>query len=105
MPKPPNCPDAVYELMLACWAEEPSDRPSWLQIYKQLTRFEKKRKKAKGAAPPTTKTTQTKADREDEREEEKGSSCGSSCASDDGDAVLEFERAAELYSALPAEMN
>jgi hypothetical protein len=28
LPNPPNCPEQVYEVMLACWAAEPTARPA-----------------------------------------------------------------------------
>uniref|UniRef100_A0A3Q4H572 Tyrosine-protein kinase n=1 Tax=Neolamprologus brichardi TaxID=32507 RepID=A0A3Q4H572_NEOBR len=29
MPKPPNCPDFLYEIMKRCWSNEPADRPDF----------------------------------------------------------------------------
>ncbi|XP_039878753.1 protein-tyrosine kinase 6b isoform X1 [Simochromis diagramma] len=29
MPKPPNCPDFLYEIMKRCWSTEPADRPDF----------------------------------------------------------------------------
>mmetsp|Transcript_23883 Transcript_23883/g.33477 ORF Transcript_23883/g.33477 Transcript_23883/m.33477 type:complete len:928 (-) Transcript_23883:126-2909(-) len=36
LPKPNRCPDSVYVLMMQCWAEEPSDRPSFDEICNKL---------------------------------------------------------------------
>ena len=38
MPKPDDCPDAIYQLMLRCWAEKTSDRPSFEEIVQKLTK-------------------------------------------------------------------
>lgn len=32
LPPPPNCPDALYKLMLACWRDERSERPKFGKI-------------------------------------------------------------------------
>nr|XP_047123959.1 uncharacterized protein LOC101239033 isoform X4 [Hydra vulgaris] len=32
LPKPDNCSDAVYTLMLKCWETNPDDRPSFMEI-------------------------------------------------------------------------
>ena len=29
MPKPDGCPDALYEIMLSCWKDEPESRPTF----------------------------------------------------------------------------
>ena len=29
MPKPPRCPEALYQVMLYCWSEEPKSRPTF----------------------------------------------------------------------------
>ena len=29
LPKPKECPEAIYEIMQICWSEEPSDRPKF----------------------------------------------------------------------------
>jgi serine/threonine protein kinase len=34
MPKPFNCPNEVYEVMLDCWKENPEDRPSFIELRK-----------------------------------------------------------------------
>ncbi|KFB40033.1 tyrosine-protein kinase [Anopheles sinensis] len=34
--RPENCTPDVYELMLQCWREDPNERPSFMQISKQL---------------------------------------------------------------------
>ncbi|XP_022097192.1 tyrosine-protein kinase receptor Tie-1-like [Acanthaster planci] len=40
MPKPENCADDIYDVMLSCWQEEPSNRPSFgklVQILEEMT--------------------------------------------------------------------
>lgn len=34
--RPRNCPIKIYELMLSCWAYEPTDRPNFSRIYDML---------------------------------------------------------------------
>jgi len=34
--KPNNCPDHLYELMIKCWTENPRDRPTFVQVLKEL---------------------------------------------------------------------
>jgi len=36
LPKPSNCPQKLYLLMLRCWETEPKDRPTFEEIYIQL---------------------------------------------------------------------
>lgn len=36
MPCPPNCSETVYEIMLECWYEDPSRRPSFEEIVTKL---------------------------------------------------------------------
>src|SRR4051794_36855764 len=36
LPKPKDCPEALYELMKTCWLEEPNDRPDFKGIQKKL---------------------------------------------------------------------
>ncbi|GMR51917.1 hypothetical protein PMAYCL1PPCAC_22112, partial [Pristionchus mayeri] len=36
MERPDNCSDELYEVMLHCWAENPSDRPTFTQLRKRL---------------------------------------------------------------------
>ncbi|XP_049874642.1 insulin-like peptide receptor isoform X2 [Pectinophora gossypiella] len=36
MERPEHCPDRLYELMRACWAHRPSQRPSFLQLVADL---------------------------------------------------------------------
>jgi hypothetical protein len=33
MPRPPNCPEDVYEVMLRCWEYDPSYRPQWQLLW------------------------------------------------------------------------
>lgn len=41
MPKPPNCPDRLYQLMLSCWKQEPESRPTFENLkYKLESYFE-----------------------------------------------------------------
>eukprot|EP01098_Paradermamoeba_levis_P016571 TRINITY_DN9004_c0_g1_i1.p1 TRINITY_DN9004_c0_g1~~TRINITY_DN9004_c0_g1_i1.p1 ORF type:complete len:147 (-),score=20.15 TRINITY_DN9004_c0_g1_i1:30-446(-) len=37
LPKPPACPDAIYEIMLQCWDITPRLRPDFDSIYQQLS--------------------------------------------------------------------
>ncbi|XP_038066666.1 angiopoietin-1 receptor-like [Patiria miniata] len=36
MPKPDNCADAIYDVMLKCWQEQPSNRPSFTKLVEIL---------------------------------------------------------------------
>ncbi|GMR51921.1 hypothetical protein PMAYCL1PPCAC_22116, partial [Pristionchus mayeri] len=36
MERPDNCSEELYEVMLHCWAENPSDRPTFTQLRKRL---------------------------------------------------------------------
>ncbi|XP_071997816.1 proto-oncogene tyrosine-protein kinase ROS isoform X2 [Engystomops pustulosus] len=36
MDSPDNCPDDMWDIMLKCWAQNPSQRPSFVQIQKQI---------------------------------------------------------------------
>ncbi|XP_077991094.1 tyrosine-protein kinase Yes-like [Glandiceps talaboti] len=36
MPKPHNCPDSLYEIMLQCWHKDPSQRPTFEFLYNFL---------------------------------------------------------------------
>jgi len=41
MPKPNNCPDRLYEIMLNCWKQNPDDRPTFEALkYKLETYFD-----------------------------------------------------------------
>eukprot|EP01117_Protostelium_nocturnum_P008397 TRINITY_DN29_c0_g1_i1.p1 TRINITY_DN29_c0_g1~~TRINITY_DN29_c0_g1_i1.p1 ORF type:complete len:687 (-),score=240.71 TRINITY_DN29_c0_g1_i1:43-2103(-) len=35
--KPADCPEEIYALMLKCWNENPNERPTFDQIFKELT--------------------------------------------------------------------
>jgi hypothetical protein len=37
-PQPPGCPDDVYKIMMECWAEDPSGRPTFQALADQTTR-------------------------------------------------------------------
>ena len=39
MPKPDNCPDALYEIMLSCWKQESDDRPTFEYLKYTLEDF------------------------------------------------------------------
>jgi hypothetical protein len=36
LPKPENCPDELYELLLKCWEQQPENRPMFKEILAQL---------------------------------------------------------------------
>eukprot|EP00794_Sanderia_malayensis_P004676 gene4676-5286_t len=36
MQKPPHCSDALYEIMLSCWEEEPAKRPDFVDLKNRL---------------------------------------------------------------------
>ena len=36
LPQPKECSDEVYKLMLACWKEDPQERPSFIEILKEI---------------------------------------------------------------------
>ncbi|XP_038066662.1 phosphatidylinositol phosphatase PTPRQ-like [Patiria miniata] len=36
MPKPDNCADEIYDVMLKCWQQQPSDRPSFSKLVEIL---------------------------------------------------------------------
>lgn len=42
MPKPPTCPDFLYEIMYKCWSAEPVHRPSfrWLKAQLESSSYE-----------------------------------------------------------------
>ena len=44
LPKPEICPDDVYHIMLACWVENPNDRPSFSELHNQMLSFVEKYK-------------------------------------------------------------
>jgi fyn-related kinase len=33
MPRPINCPQPIYEMMLQCWSKEPQARPTFAYLY------------------------------------------------------------------------
>ncbi|XP_038066576.1 tyrosine-protein kinase receptor Tie-1-like [Patiria miniata] len=37
MPKPSNCDDEIYNLMLLCWQEDPANRPDFTKLVTRLT--------------------------------------------------------------------
>ena len=39
MPKLPDCPDALYEIMIECWNHEPLNRPSFETLQWKLEEF------------------------------------------------------------------
>jgi serine/threonine protein kinase len=36
LPKPDNCPDLVYDIMLLCWQRSPEARPTFAQLYDEI---------------------------------------------------------------------
>ena len=36
-PKPEDCPDYIYEIMLWCWSKKPPDRPTFYRIQEALS--------------------------------------------------------------------
>ncbi len=36
MEKPDCCPDEFYDLMMACWSEEPNDRPTFAKLFESI---------------------------------------------------------------------
>ncbi|XP_038066683.1 angiopoietin-1 receptor-like [Patiria miniata] len=42
MPKPENCTDEIYNLMLKCWHEVPSERPTFKVLYQALEKMNSK---------------------------------------------------------------
>ena len=40
--RPENCPDAIYQLMLACWSRDADKRPDFTAIYQTLDGFYRK---------------------------------------------------------------
>ncbi|EDQ85922.1 uncharacterized protein MONBRDRAFT_38563 [Monosiga brevicollis MX1] len=44
--KPEGCPDAIYDLMMQCWEEEPDERPSFKALHESLTAYHKKANRA-----------------------------------------------------------
>ncbi|XP_038066677.1 angiopoietin-1 receptor-like [Patiria miniata] len=42
MPKPDNCADEIYNLMLKCWHEVPSERPTFKVLYQALEKMNSK---------------------------------------------------------------
>ncbi|VDN38381.1 unnamed protein product [Dibothriocephalus latus] len=39
MERPHGCPEAVYSIMLRCWAWEPADRPTFAEVRQELERM------------------------------------------------------------------
>ena len=39
MPQPHNCPTKLYNMMLLCWANSPSSRPTFDDLHWQLDDF------------------------------------------------------------------
>ena len=39
-PKPDDCPEPVYEVMLSCWNADPSARPSFAELHSTLKCFD-----------------------------------------------------------------
>lgn len=39
MPKPDNCPDALYDIMCQCWTENPEERPTFEYLRNVLEDF------------------------------------------------------------------
>lgn len=39
LPKPDDCPEEIYKLMLRCWMLNPKDRPNFSDIYQELSKF------------------------------------------------------------------
>ena len=39
MPSPPNCPNALYEIMLECWHKDPMKRPTFETLQWKLEDF------------------------------------------------------------------
>lgn len=39
MPKPPNCSDALYKAMMACWEMDPKDRPTFASLRDRMERL------------------------------------------------------------------
>jgi tyrosine-protein kinase Fer len=37
LPAPDNCPEDIYKMMVSCWQKEPSDRPSFKQLYTSIS--------------------------------------------------------------------
>ena len=50
LPRPKNCPDSVYRIMLACWLREPRTRPNFTLLEEQLSKLVElsKRPKSRG---------------------------------------------------------
>ncbi len=32
LPQPPECPDAIYQIMLTCWSDQPNQRPTFQEL-------------------------------------------------------------------------
>jgi serine/threonine protein kinase len=41
LPKPEDCPDELYELMLKCWKANPDERPTFQEVLNGLINFSK----------------------------------------------------------------
>jgi serine/threonine protein kinase len=41
LPKPENCPQQLYDIMLKCWRNDPDDRPSFHEVLTDLIAFSK----------------------------------------------------------------
>lgn len=40
LPKPDDCPDDLYQVMLSCWDEDPEKRPSFAQLHARMIQIE-----------------------------------------------------------------
>jgi hypothetical protein len=43
--QPTDCPDQIYKLMVSCWDSEPNQRPTFLEIVKNLEEMLKELRK------------------------------------------------------------
>lgn len=39
MPRPDNCPEELYEIMMSCWKNKPEDRPTFDYMQSALDDF------------------------------------------------------------------
>ena len=47
LPSPDNCPEEIYQCMIACWNEQAKRRPSFKQLYDEIERIWREMKQNK----------------------------------------------------------
>ena len=56
LPSPDNCPNEIYQCMIACWNEQAEQRPSFKQLYDEIERKWIEMKEGQTESIPSTST-------------------------------------------------